>query len=408
MTGLFTDLAILMAAVWVVAILLRPLGLPTIMGELLAGVLLGPLVLGWIEPTEIIRALAEIGIFFLMFHAGVETQPRAFFAAMKRSMGVAVVGAVAPFLAAFLLAQWYGMSLQASVFLGLTMTATAVVVTLKALNELGMGQTRVARVVVASCVIDDMLTLVAFSVVLSLLSGETVSAASLALIAAKVVLFFAVSLAIGYYIYPRLRLPFRSPGGKGFTFVLVAALAAGLFAHAIGLHIIIGAYLAGLFFEEKVAHPNLVRVVKDRSYGIAYSFLGPIFFMYLGFEMTFDIGPGGVWFVAALVTTIIVVQILSAGGMARRIGMTWKQSVTVGVGMCGRAEMAFILAAIALSEGAFTQAVFSKVIFTAFILSLFTPLALKVCAQWMGNGTEFTEDATDGLVQSAPVRQNPD
>ena len=82
----------------------------------------------------------------------------------------------------------------------------------------------------------------------------------------------AVAVVLGKYVYPRLSLPFRSEGGKGFTFVLVMALALGLFAEAIGLHIILGAYLAGLFFEEKVAHPNLVRIVKDRAYGITYSF----------------------------------------------------------------------------------------------------------------------------------------
>ncbi|NIV49149.1 MAG: hypothetical protein GWN46_21255, partial [Gammaproteobacteria bacterium] len=94
---------------------------------------------------------------------------------------------------------------------------------------------------------------------------------------------FGVAVVIGRFVYPRLGLPFRSEGGKGFTFVLLAAIAMGLFAEAIGLHMILGAYLAGLFFETKVAHPNLVRVVMDRSYGIAYSFLGPIFFISLGF-----------------------------------------------------------------------------------------------------------------------------
>ena len=101
---------------------------------------------------------------------------------------------------------------------------------------------------------------------------------------------------LGRYVYPRLTLPFRTEGGKGFTFILLVAIAAGLFAEVIGLHMILGAYLAGLFFEEKVAHPNLVRVVADRSYGIAYSFLGPIFFISLGFSVTFDISGTGVAF----------------------------------------------------------------------------------------------------------------
>ena len=121
------------------------------------------------------------------------------------------------------------------------------------------------------------------------LSGGSFEPMDIAVTLAKVVAFFGLAVLLGRFGYPRFTLPFRSEGGKGFTFVLLVAITAGLFAEAIGLHMILGAYLAGLFFEEKVAHPNLVRVVADRSYGIAYSFLGPIFFMSLGFSITFDI-----------------------------------------------------------------------------------------------------------------------
>ncbi len=222
------------------------------MGELIVGVLVGPAVFGLIEPSEAIRLLADIGIFFLMFHAGVETQPAEFFDALKRSLGVAVVGAIVPFGVSFGVATAFGLDPVGAVFVGLTMTATAVVITLKTLKDLGLSDTRVARVIVATM--------------------------NIAVTLAKVVAFFGLAVLLGRFAYPHFTLPFRKEGGKGFTFVLVVAIAAGLFAEAIGLHMILGAYLAGLFFEEKVAHPNLVRVVADRSYGIAYSFLGPIFF----------------------------------------------------------------------------------------------------------------------------------
>ena len=134
------DLLILLGAVWLVAVTLRPLGLPTIMGELIVGVLLGPAVFGWIQPNEFIQLLAEIGIFFLMFHAGVETQPLEFFQALKKSLGVAVVGAIVPFSASFGLALLFGMDLVGATFIGLTMTATAVVITLKSLKDLGLDK----------------------------------------------------------------------------------------------------------------------------------------------------------------------------------------------------------------------------------------------------------------------------
>ena len=368
------DLLILLAGIWLVAVTLRPLGLPTVMGELIVGVLVGPAVFGWIEPNEAIQLLAEIGIFFLMFHAGVETQPNEFFDALKRSLGVAIAGAAVPFAVSFAVAQFFGLDLVASIFVGLIIgTATAVVITLKSLKDLGLTDTRIARIIVASCVINDLLTLIFFSLVTGVLSSGTFAPLDLVVNLGKVVGFFAVALLLGTFVYPRLTLPFRAEGGKGFTFVLLAAIAAGLFAEAIGLHMILGAYLAGLFFEERVAHPNLVKVVNDRAYGIAYSFLGPIFFISLGFSISFDISASGVAFIVLLAVTVISGQVLSAGGMARRIGMSWREALTVGVGMCGRAEMAFILAALALAQGAIDQATFSILIFTAFLLNLFTP-----------------------------------
>jgi len=393
------DLLILLSGIWLVAVTLRPLGLPTVMGELIVGVLVGPAVFGLIEPNEAIQLLAEIGIFFLMFHAGVETQPSEFFVALKRSIGVAIVGALVPFGVSFAVATAFGLDRLGATFVGLTMTATAVVITLKSLKDLGLANTRVARIVIASCVIDDLLTLLFFGLIIGVLTTGAFDPLNVAFSLAKVVAFFGISFLFARYIYPRLSLPFRSRGGKGFTFVLLTAFAAGLFAEAIGLHMILGAYLAGLFFEEKVAHPNLIRVVHDRAYGIAYSFLGPIFFISLGFSITFDISATGIAFLVLLTLGVIIGQIVSAGGMALRIGLPAREALTVGVGMCGRAELAFILAALALSQGAIDQTVFSVLIFTAFVLNLFTPLGLKGCAVLLEGRAVRSEGATRGVLQ---------
>ena len=112
------DLLILLAGIWLVAVTLRPLGLPTVMGELIVGVLVGPAVLGLIEPDEAIQLLAEIGIFFLMFHAGVETQPLEFLDALKRSLGVAIVGAIVPFSVSFGVSLWFGLDFVGAIFVG--------------------------------------------------------------------------------------------------------------------------------------------------------------------------------------------------------------------------------------------------------------------------------------------------
>ena len=381
MDHVFRDLLILMVVVWSVAVVCRRIGLPTIMGELLMGVLLGPAILGWVEPSEIIEILAQLGIFFLLLHTGVETSPREFFAALKKSIGVATVGALVPFSVSFAVALAFGLDILPAVFVGLTMTATAVVITLKILYDLGLQDTRVARVVVASCVIDDLLALVAFSFALGIIQHGDVDAMALGWITLKVVLFFGGGLAIGYWVFPLFKHPFRNRDGHGFTFVLLLGLAYGLVAEAIGLHIILGAYLAGLFFEEKVASRELVQKVTDRLEGIAYSFLGPIFFISLGFHITFDVLKGeSLAFVLVLTVVLLVGQIVSAGGMARLLKFSWTESFSVGVGMCGRAEMAYVIAALGFQLGAFDARVLSVMIFVTFLVNIFTSVGLKLCA----------------------------
>ena len=381
MESIFHSLLMLMLVVWGVAVVMRKIGLPTIMGELIMGVVIGPAVLGWVTPNEVIITLAHIGIFFLMLHTGVETEPREFYAAFKDSIGIALVGAIVPFLVSMGVALAFGYDMVASVFVGLTMTATAVVITLKLLRDVGFQNSRITRIIVTTCVVDDLLTMIFFSFVLGYLSGDAVNINHIMIVTGKVVLFFFITLSIGLLIYPRLTFPFRNKQGKGFTFILVLGFAAGEFAEQLGLHFSIGAYFAGLFFDEKVVNKKLYDLVNDRLYGLSYSFLGPIFFISVGFNITFDLPGYLIWFLITLTLAVIVGQILSAGLMSRCKNFTWLESLTIGVGHCARAEMAFIIASLGIEMGALDKNVFSVLVFSAFLLNLATPLMLKGCAK---------------------------
>lgn len=387
MDSILHSLLMLMLVVWSVAVVMRKIGLPTIMGELVMGVVIGPAALGWVAPNEIIETLAHIGIFFLMLHAGVETEPREFYVAVKDSFGIALIGAIAPFSVSMGVAMLFGYSIAASIFVGLTMTATAVVVTLKILRDLGLQNSRMSRITVATCVVDDILTMIFFSFVLGFLKGESFDVAQIALIAGKVIVFFTLTLAIGIFLYPRLTFPFRSKQGKGFTFILILGFATGLFAEYLGLHFIIGAYFAGLFFEEKVVNKKLFTIVNDRLYALSYSFLGPIFFISLGFNITFNLPSHLIWFIVVLVLSVMIGQILSTGLMAKLKNFSWTESLTIGVGHCARAEMAFIIASLGIEMAVLDKNIFSAIIFTAFILNLITPILLKICAISINNQT---------------------
>ncbi len=380
MDSIFHSLLMLMIVIWSVAVIMRKIGLPTIMGELIMGVVIGPAMLGWVTPNEVIENLAQIGIFFLMLHTGVETEPREFYSAVKDSFGIALVGAIVPFSVSMGVALLFGLPLISSVFVGLTMTATAVVITLKILRDLGLNNSRMSRIIVATCVVDDLLTMIFLSFVLGFLRENTIDINHIALITGKILLFFTIILSVGLFLYPKLSFPFRSKQGKGFTFILILGFAAGQLAEHLGLHFIIGAYFAGLFFEEKVVNKKLFTLVNDRLYGLSYSFLGPIFFISLGFHITFDLPGHLIWFLVALTFAVIFGQIVSAGFMAKRKKFSWIESLTIGVGHCARAEMAFVIASLGIEMGALDQHTFSILVFTAFILNLATPLMLKGCA----------------------------
>lgn len=381
MIPVFQQLLILMVVIWSMAVLLRRFGIPTIMGELLAGIIIGPAVLGLIQPSEIIEILAQLGIFFLMLHTGVETNPRDFIKAIKKSFGIATIGALFPFMISMSIALLFGYPIKTALFVGITLTATAVVVTLKILRDLGLSNTRLARVIVASCIIDDLLSLIFFSLVLSVIKSDSVNLGSLLLVGLKSTLFFVITIVAGYYLYPILKKPFRNANGKGFTFLLILGIGFGLFAELIGLHMILGAYLAGLFFREEVASAALIKKVEDRLYGIAYSFLGPIFFISLGFHITFDsLNTQGILLLTALVLGCIVFQIASAGGMAKLEKFSNVEALTIGIGMTGRAEMAFILAAIGLKMEVLNDTLFTILVFSTFLLNIFASIGLKWCS----------------------------
>lgn len=380
----FQELLILMVVIWAFAVLLRRFGIPTIMGELVAGIIIGPAVLGLIEPNEIIEVLSQLGIFFILLHTGVETNPREFVDALKKSFGIAFIGALFPFLTSMSIALLFGYQFETALFVGITLTATAVVVTLKILRDLNLSNTRLARVIVASCIIDDLLSLIFFSLILSIVKSESVSLFSLSIIALKSTLFFTITIVAGYYLYPLLKRPFQNSHGKGFTFLLILGLGFGLFAEAIGLHMILGAYLAGLFFREEVANKQLIKKVEDRLYGIAYSFLGPIFFISLGFHITFEaFTMHGIILLITIVFGVIVMQVISAGFMAKIARFSTLESLTIGIGMTGRAEMAFILAAIGQKLKILDDNLFSIIVFSTFLLNFFASFGLKYCAVFL-------------------------
>ena len=356
------------------------------------------------EPTEFLRSFAELGIIFIMFAIGFEEQADDFLASAKRSWGIAFFGALAPFLAAYGVTWYYWHDFAISLMSGLTMTATAVSLTMVVLRSEGLGQSDAATRIMTSAVLDDIASLTLLALMIPIASGgDLPSALEVILILAKIVAFFAVVSILGVWVFPHhetsapkflltqwmnLRSLLRFQSGRYATLVLMLlALVIGLLSHAFGFHPAVGAYMAGLILREEYfnyadrSDSENFQEVKHLIDNVAFVWIGPVFFVLLGTHLVFD------WelFVSlipqtlALTLSVLVAQVASASIAARYTsGMDRAGSILVGLGMLGRAELAFVVMDIAyVQHQILTKEVFYTLMFTAFWLNLLVPISIR-------------------------------
>jgi len=349
-----------------------------------------------------ITGMAELGIILIMFALGFEESTDRFLVSARRSWGIAFFGAVAPFTAAYFLADYFWNDTNVSIMCGLTMTATAVSLTMVSLQGEGLQNSPVATRVMTSALLDDIASLALVAILVPIATGEgPANAADIAFILAKATAFFLLVTVLGAWLFPHelrgwlRRVPFvRSYGlrhllefGRHSTqTVLLLALLVALLAHEFGFHPAIGAYMAGLILREEYfdrrkeagSFDDTKRIIDN----VAFSWIGPVFFVDLGTKIVFE---GGVMasvlpHIAAMVAAIFVSQIASAGLAARYTsGMDWRGSIMVGFGMLGRAELAFVVMDIAYVQNAIlTTEAFYTLMGTAFVLNILVPITIRL------------------------------
>ena len=363
-----------------------------------------------------ITGMAELGIILIMFALGFEESTDRFLVSARRSWGIAFFGAVAPFMAAYFLADYFWNDTNVSIMCGLTMTATAVSLTMVSLQSEGLQNSPVATRVMTSALLDDIASLALVAILVPIATGEgPANAADIAFILAKATAFFVLVTVLGAWLFPHelrgwlRRVPFvRSYGlrhliefGRHSTqTVLLLALLVALLAHEFGFHPAIGAYMAGLILREEYfdrsQEPGSFDDTKRIVDNVAFSWIGPVFFVDLGTKIVFE---GGVLasvlpHIATLVAAIFVSQIASAGLAARYTsGMDWRGSVMVGFGMLGRAELAFIVMDIAYAQNAIlTTEAFYTLMGTAFVLNILVPITIRLWKPVYEAGLEPTTD----------------
>ena len=376
------NLLLIMVVVWTVGMLFRAMNLPLLLGELLAGLIFGPALLGVFHETESVKILAELGIFFLMLHAGLETEPKKLMHSSKLGLSVSIGALVLPLALGYGISLAFGSNQLEALFIGICMSITAVAVTSKMFKDLKYKNHSIKNLVMVAAVGEDIMAFVLATVVLTVASNGAVTAGELGFLILKIFLFFGAILFIGEKMLKHvLNKFFNETGGKAFTLTLIIGLLFGLIAENIGIHFVIGAYMAGLFVKEELVSDKIFQKIEDRLFGLSYSFLGPIFFVTLGFSVDFAAfaDPSTLAFlIAVLPWPQLLERSLELESWPNCLERANQEAAVIGFAMNGRGAVELILASLGLSAGIISQEIFSILVFMAFFTTFITPLALKL------------------------------
>ena len=389
MQHLMVSMLLILTVAWGLGYIFSRFGLPLILGELLAGLILGPPVLGWVTASPALTLMADFGIFFAMFYAGIEMDPRETLEHFWPSLATALGGAVLPFVLGYFTARWFGGTTMQSLFMALGISVTAVAVQSVILKSMRINRTPLGHVIIGAAIVNDILALVGLSLLLTLAKSGRLDAASLLWLLGKTIGFFALTIAFGELVMPRLARRLTDDEAKGFTFALTMAFALAYLAEVAGLHLIIGAFLAGQFVRREIMDEKIYDAIADRFYAIAYGFLVPIFFASLSFHLVFTWSWHFVLLTVVLTVVAILGKVIGAGLAIRLLGRTTGEALVVGVGMNGRGAVELVIASVVLTLSdelaaagvltlpLLTQEQFSVLVLMAFITTFMTPLALK-------------------------------
>ncbi|MBD9009070.1 MAG: cation:proton antiporter [Clostridiales bacterium] len=377
---IFRDIAVILVAAKLCSILARKVKAPQVVGEIIAGLLIGPCILGWVAQSDFISQMAEIGVIILMFSAGLETDIKDLLKTGPVAFAIACTGVLVPLIGGTLLYMvFYGFSpigsdeFYKALFTGTILTATSVSITVQALREMGHLKGKIGTTIVSAAVIDDVIGIIVLTFVIGLKTPDS----SVGKVVINTVLFFAVSGIGGFIAYKLFRLfDSKYPHTRripiiGLALCLFMAYAAETF---FGIADITGAYVAGIILCSIRDSEYIAEKMDINSYMI----FGPLFFASIGlktniesFNMTILV------FSIVFVAVGMITKIIGCGLAAKLCRNSWLDSAKIGVGMMARGEVALIVAQKGLAVGMLTPVYFTSVILLIIVSSILSPILLK-------------------------------
>ena len=348
------------------------LRLPAVVGELLAGALLGPQLLDIVHSGEVLDAMAELGVIMLLFMAGLETHIEELVETRSAAIRVALLGATLPFIAGLLGGVLFGYGADSSLFMATALTATSVGITVRVLRELGFQRRRSVRIVLSAAVIDDILGLIVLVIVSGVALGE-INVLNLVLLIVEAFAYVGFFAFFGPHLVKRLRVRLSEIRvATLFEVGVVLMLALSLLADYIGLAAIVGAFLAGLTLADLRHHTE----IEQRFEPLAW-FFTPFFFVLMGTFIDFGSFAKPAVLAAIAVFTAIAIVTKYAGGVMGARGEDQATRREVGAAMVPRGEVGIVVAGFALAEAAVGNDVYAAMLGMVLATTILAPFLIK-------------------------------
>ena len=379
--NVFKDLGIIIIFAKLFGILARKCKAPQVVGEIIAGLLIGPSILGLVQQSDFLVQMAEVGVVLLMFSAGLETDlkelmktgPVAFLIACA-GVFITIAGGTLLYMGFYGASPWGSEKFFMAVFMGVIMTATSVSITVQSLKEMGKLKGKVGTTILSAAIIDDVIGIIVLTFVIGFKNPDS----NPGNVVLSTLLFFLMAFAAGIVVYKLFKkLDERYPHTQRIPILSLALCFFFSYAaeHYFGIADITGAYVAGVVLCSIQDSSYIDQKMEISSYMI----FGPVFFTSIGFKTSVDHLNGSILlFSAAFVLVALVTKIIGCGLMAKACKFSFPDSLKIGVGMMTRGEVALIVAQKGLSVGLLTPEYFTAVILLIIASSIATPILLKL------------------------------
>lgn len=387
-------LGVLLAA-WGAGWIATRIGYPAVLGELLAGIILGPPLLGLLTDGAGLKVLGELGVILMMLWIGTEIDLKNLRRASRAGLYAAIGGFVVPFAGGLLVMRLFGFDWIAAIFVGAAVGVTSLATKSRILADLRLFDTRIAYVLMAGALLSDTATLVVFAGVLSFGADGSGGLGSTVGVALQVVLFFAIAAAAAA-VAPRVGTWTREKLGAdgprwGLVVLVTMGLAGAGLAEILGLHAILGSFVAGMVARRGMLSERTERESADLLERLSIGILAPVFFTTAGFAIDLSAVTANLPLVITIIAVATFGKILGTAMAYVPTGHGWREGVVVGAAMNGRGAVEIVVAGIGVEQGLITTEVFTVLVVMAVLTTAAVPVMLKVGVEWLRSRGELAD-----------------